>query len=73
MQRPNAFTIGDRLIADPEGHWVTVKAFVKPSSGRQLVRVEFPDGTHRNRSFESLRRLIPTVERDASRAPEPPR
>lgn len=53
VKHPNAFYIGDRLLAD-DNHWVTVRAFVKPAGGRQLVRVEYPDGSCRNRAFESL-------------------
>lgn len=53
VKHPNAFYIGDTLLAD-DSHWVTVRAFVKPAGGRQLVRVEYPDGSCRNRAFESL-------------------
>ena len=53
MKHPNAFYIGDRLLAD--NHLVTVLAFVKPGH-RQLVKVRFPDGSERTKGFEYLAR-----------------
>lgn len=52
MKHPNAFYIGDTLLAD--NHLVTVLAFVKPGH-RQLVKVRFPDGSERTRGFDTLR------------------
>lgn len=52
MRHPNALYIGDQVRADD--HDCTVAAFVKPAGGRQLIRVRFPDGSYRNRSFDSL-------------------
>ena len=53
---PNVLSVGDKALTSAGSHRVTVKAFIRSATGRQLVEVEYPDGSIHRQAFALLTR-----------------